>query len=228
VLPANVRATILADRGFADTKLFEFLGELGFDYVIRLKGNTRVGAVDGTTRPAQEWVGQGGRARKLRDAAVTEAQCPVGAAVCVHAKGMKEPWCLVTGSRDATAPQIIKLYSKRWTVEPSFRDTKDLRFGMGLGAVRIADPQRRDRLLLLNAFAVVLLTLLGAAGESLGMDRHLKSNTVKTRSHSLFRQGCMLYDLTPNMPEHRLRPLMERFAEMVQQSRVFNDTFAVV
>jgi hypothetical protein len=32
-----------------------------------------------------------------------------------------------------------------------------------------ADPQRRDRLLLLNAFAVVLLTLLGAAGESLGM-----------------------------------------------------------
>ena len=72
----------------------------------------------------------------------------------------------MTGSRDATAPQVIKLYSKRWTVEPSFRDTKDLRFG--LGAIRIADPQRRDRLLLLNAFAVVLLTLLGAAGESLG------------------------------------------------------------
>jgi hypothetical protein len=228
VLPAGVRVTILADRGFADTKLFEFLGELGFDYVIRLKGNTRVSAVDGTIRPAAGWVGQGGRARKLRDAAITEAQCPVGAAVCVHAKGMKEPWCLVTGSRDATAPQIIKLYSKRWTVEPSFRDTKDLRFGLGLGAVRIADPQRRDRLLLLNAFAVVLLTRLGAAGESLGMDRHLKSNTVKTRSHSLFRQGCMLYDLTPNMPEHRLRPLIERYAELIQRSRVFSDTFAVV
>ena len=75
-----------------------FLGELGFDYVIRLKGNTRVSAADGTTRPAAEWVGQGGRARKLRDAAVTEAHCPVGAAVCVHAKGMKEPWCLVTGN----------------------------------------------------------------------------------------------------------------------------------
>ena len=40
VLPAGV--TILA--GFADTKLFDFLGELGFGYVIRLKGNTRVGA----------------------------------------------------------------------------------------------------------------------------------------------------------------------------------------
>ena len=116
--PASPR-TILADRGFADTKLFDFLSELGFDYVIRLKGNTRVGAADGTVRPAQDWVGQGGRARKLRDATVTEAHCPVGAAVCVHAKGMKEPWCLVTGNRAATAPQIIKLYSKRWTVEPS-------------------------------------------------------------------------------------------------------------
>jgi hypothetical protein len=227
LLPDGVRATLLADRGFADTKLFGFLGELGFDYVIRLKSNTKLSAADGTARPAREWVGQGGRARKLRDAAVTEAHCPVGAAVCVHAKDMKEPWCLVTGNRDATASQVIKLYSKRWTVEPGFRDTKDLRFGMGLSAIRIADPQRRDRLLLLNAFAVLLLTLLGAAGESLGMDRHLKSNTVKTRSHSLFRQGCMLYDLTPNMPEHRLRPLVERYAELLQQSRVFTDTFAV-
>src|SRR3954453_7871931 len=224
-LPDGVTATILA--GFADTKLFEFLTELGFGYVIRLRGNTKVSAADGTTRPAANWIGQGGRARKLSDAAVTEARHPVGAAVCVHAKAMKEPWCLVTSNRDATAPQIIKLYSKLWGVDPSFRDTKDLRFGLGLGAVRIADPQRRDRLLLLNAFAVVLLTLLGAAGESLGMDRHLKSNTVKTRSHSLFRQGSTLYDLIPNMPEHRLRPLIDRFAELLQQSRAFTETFAV-
>src|SRR3954453_22536320 len=228
VLPAGTKVTVLADRGFADTKLFGFLDNLGFDYVIRLKGNTRVSAVDGTTRPAAEWVGQGGRARKLRDATVTEAQCPVGAVVCVHTKDMREPWCLATSNHDAAAPQVVKLYGKRWGVEPAFGDTKDLRFGLGLSAIRIADPQRRDKLLLLNAFAVVLLTLLGAAGESLGMDRHLKSNTVKTRSHSLFRQGCMLYDLTPNMPEHRLRPLIERYAELLQQSRVFNDTFAVV
>ena len=228
VLPAGVKCTILADRGCADTKLFGFLAELDVGYVIRLKGNTKVSAAEGTTRPAAGWVGQDGRARKLRDATVTAAQCPVGAVVCVHAMDMQEPWCLATSNRDATAPQIIKLYSKRWTVEPSFRDTKDLRFGMGLAAVRIADPQRRDRLLLLNAFAVVLLTLLGAAGESLGMDRHLKSNTVKTRSHSLFRQGSMLYDLIPNMPENRLKPLVERYAELLHQSRVVSETFAIV
>src|SRR5690349_20733260 len=41
VLPAGVTCTILADRGFADTRLFDFLAELGFGYVIRL--NTTVG-----------------------------------------------------------------------------------------------------------------------------------------------------------------------------------------
>ena len=74
-------------------------------------------------------------------------------------------------------------------------------------------PERRDRLWLINAFAVVLLTLLGAAGEALGYDRMLKTNTAKRRVHSLFRQGCMLYDLIPMMPEVRLRPLMQRFSQ---------------
>src|SRR3954452_5843616 len=63
VRAANVRCTRQADAGFAATWRLLFLGELGFDYVIRLKGNTNVGAADGTTRPAAEWVGQGGRAR---------------------------------------------------------------------------------------------------------------------------------------------------------------------
>ncbi len=44
-----------------------------------------------------------------------------------------------------------------------------------MGKIRIANPERRDRLLLINAFAIVLLTLLGAADESLGMDRHLET-----------------------------------------------------
>ena len=55
VLPDSVRVTILA--GFADTKLFDFLGDRGFDSVIRLKGNTRVGAADGTVRPAEIGIG---------------------------------------------------------------------------------------------------------------------------------------------------------------------------
>jgi Transposase DDE domain len=228
VLPAGVAVTILADRGFGDSKLFKFLEQLGFAYVIRFRGNIHVTAADGETRAAADWVGKDGRARKLRDAGVTVAQQRVGAVVCVHAKNMKDAWCLAASNGEATAREITNYYAKRWTIEPGFRDTKDLRFGMGLGVLRIADPQRRDRLLLLNAFAITLLTLLGAAGESLGMDRHLKVNTAKHRTHSLFRQGCMLYDLIPNMPEARLAPLIARFNEFIRQKTVLLLLFPTV
>ena len=208
-LPAGCRVTILADRGLGDQKLFAFLGKLGFGYVIRFRGNIGVADAEGISKPAAAWVGRGGRARKLRDARVTAKGQPVGAVVCVHAKGMKEPWCLAASDPDAPAAVLVNRYARRWTIEPAFRDTRDLRFGMGLSATRVGEPMRRDRPLLVSAFAVALLTLLGAVGESLGMDRRLKSNTSKTRTHSLFRQGCMLYELIPNMPEHRLLPLIE-------------------
>jgi hypothetical protein len=228
ILPDGVAVTILADRGFGDTKLFGFLDTLGFDYVIRFRGNIHVTAADGETRAAAAWVGKGGRARKLRDAEVTAARHKVGAVVCVHARDMKAAWGLAASNAEATAREITNHYARRWTIEPGLRDTKDLRFGMGLGVLRIADPQRRDRLLLLNAFAIVLLTLLGAAGESLGMDRHLKVNTAKRRTHSLFRQGCMLYELIPNMPDARLRPLVERFGVYIDQHAALNQTFSCV
>ena len=217
----DCRVTILADRGFGDQKLFAFLGTLGFDYVIRFRGNIGVTDASGETRPATDWVGKAGRARKLRDARVTAKGQLVGAVVCVHAKGMKEPWCLAASDPEASAAMLVNHYARRWTIEPQFRDTKDLRFGMGLSSTRVGDPMRRDRLLLVSAFAVALLTLLGAVGERLGMDRLLKSNTSKTRTHSLFRQGCMLYELIPNMPEHRLLPLIETFAKAVSQAPEF-------
>jgi hypothetical protein len=115
-----------------------------------------------------------------------------------------------------------------WDIECGFRDTKDLRFGMGMASLHVSTPARRDRLWLLNALAIALLTLLGAAGEALGYDRYLKSNTSKQRTHSLFRQGCMLYELIPTMPEPRLMPLIDRFAAMLTELPVFADTFGAV
>jgi len=185
-------------------------------------------AADGETRLAVDWVGKGGRARKLAEAEISAARQKVGAVVCVKAVGMKEPWHLAASDGSLSAAQITNLYSKRWTIEPSFRDSKDLRFGMGMNVIKIDDPQRRDRLLLLNAFAILLLTILGAAGESLGMDRQLRTSTVKRRVHSLFRQGCLLYELIPNMPEHRLNPLIQRYQELLRQNATFSQAFGWV
>ena len=229
VLPAEVRVRIVADRGFGDQKLYRVLtDELKFDFVIRFRSNITVTAADGEARPAAEWVGAGGRARVLRGATVTAAGYPVATVVCVQAKDMKQPWCLATSVTNETARALINLYGKRWGIEGAFRDTKDLRFGMGMGAMHVSTPDRRDRLWLINAFAVVLLTLLGTAGEALGYDRHLKSNTTKRRTHSLSRQGSMLYELIPTMPEHRLQPLIQQFAQMLAAQPVFSEMFGTI
>ena len=229
VLPADVRVRIVADRGFGDQKLYRLLTEeLKFDFVIRFRGNIKVTAACGEARPAAEWVGAGGRARVLRGATVTAAGHPVATVVCVQAKDMKQPWCLAASVTNETARALVNLYGKRWGIEGTFRDAKDLRFGMGMGAMHVSTPDRRDRLWLINAFAVVLLTLLGTAGEALGYDRHLKSNTSTRRTHSLFRQGSMLYELIPTMAEHRLRPLAEQFARMLAAQPVFREMFGAV
>src|SRR5208282_4374976 len=92
VLSADVKVCIVADRGFGDRKLYRMLTEeLKFDFIIRFRGNIAVAAADGEVRAAADWVGAGGRARVLRDAAVTAVGYPVKTVVCVQAKDMKEP-----------------------------------------------------------------------------------------------------------------------------------------
>jgi hypothetical protein len=230
VIPEGVKVTVVADRGFAACKLFAFLNEeLGFGYVIRLKDHYYVTNAKGERRKAAQGVGATGRARTLRDATVTDSNgYQAATVVCVRDKAMKDSWCLVASDRNGAARTLIGYYAERWGIEISFRGIKDKRFGMGLFATRVSKPERRDRLLLLSAFAIALLSLLGAAGESLGYDRWLKANTAKRRTHSLFRQGLMLYEHIPNWPEERLRALPERFAEMLMAQRIFRGAYGII
>ena len=215
-LPGDVHVTVLADRGFGDTKLYDFLQtDLKFDFVIRFRGNIVVTDAGGEARAAKDWVGVDGRAKTLRDASVTAQEYNVPMVVCVHAKGMKEAWCLATSNDQLKARNIINYYAKRWGIEPQFRDVKDMHFGMGLSNTSIKKPLRRDRLLLISAIAVVMLTLLGAAGEKLGLDKQMKVNTVKHRTHSLFRQGCHYFNKLPRMKVNDAKKIIECFSELL-------------
>ena len=224
----NKRATVLADRGFGDQKIYPFLTSLGLDFIIRFRGVVHVESSEGQTRPASEWLAPTGRAVKIRDAKVTSDRTPVAAVVCVHARGMKDAWFLATSRADLSAAHVVKAYGKRFSIEETFRDCKDPRFGLGLKATHIGDPLRRDRLLLLAAIAQALLTLLGAAAEQIGFDRKLKANTVKRRTHSLFTQGCYWYGAIPNMRDDWLAPLMAAFARLISQQRAFTQIFGIL
>ena len=141
---------------------------------------------------------------------------------------MKDAWCMATSRAEDTAAEVVKLYGKRFTIEENFRDSKNLRFGMGLSETRVDSTERRDRLLLLSALAVVLLTFLGAAGEKTGLDRMMKANTSKTRQHSLFNQGCFYYSCIPMMPQEQFEPLMGAFGEVIVAHKVCREAFGLI
>jgi hypothetical protein len=227
-LDPEIDVELLADRGFGDQKLYEWLLILGWDFTIRFRGLIRVESADGQARPAHDWVLASGRALMLKSPKVTDDRTEIPAVVVVHAKGMKEPWCLATSRKELTASQVVKRYGRRFSIEETFRDTKDLHFGMGLKATHIGKPDRRDRMLLLVAMAHALLTLLGAASEATGMDAYLKANTVKRRTHSLFRQGSYWYQAIPSMRDDWLRTLMNAFDRIVREHAVFREVFGIL
>ncbi|WP_363351833.1 hypothetical protein [Methylocystis echinoides] len=76
-----------------------------------------------------------------------------------------------------------------------------------------------------------------AAAEWVGKDgraRKLRDAEVTAARHKVgavvyvHRQGCMLYELIPNMPEVRLRPLVEKFGLYINQHPSLNQTFSCV
>jgi hypothetical protein len=227
VLPEHVKqVTVLADRGFGNVDLYDHILDLGFDFVIRFRGNIMVSRPDGRCARASTWVPLGGQARRIRNARVTGQRHEVAAVVAVKQVDMKEPWLLAT-SLTYDAARIVALYGRRFTCEESFRDEKDPRFGLGSRLARVRIATRRDRLCFILAAAAAILTLLGAAGESLGLDRRLRANTVTRRTHSLFRQGREYLRMLIVGGSH-LFQLLRAFQRLIRHQPLTRTTYALI
>ena len=225
-LPATCEEVIvLADRGFGDVGFYDAIVSLGFNYVIRFRCNTKV-TIESSTKSASEWLKKG-KASIFFDAAITASKY-IATFVCVHDKAMKEAWYLASNLSNCSARQIIWFYGRRFSCEENFRDIKDIRFGMGLSNTSISNPERRDRILLVSAISVVLLTLLGAAGEAIGLDKMFKPKTVERRTHSLFTQGCFYFLAMVNWKKERFELIMKKYAELLEEHLVFRGLFSVI
>ena len=216
-MPRATHVTWLGDRAFGYQQMCEAISRRGHDYILRFRENVKVQEGDGAVMAAGAYVPANGRVRMLVAPKLTGKGSPVPAAVFVKRKGMKQAWCLVTSLKDARAADIVSAYGRRFTIEETFRDTKDLTFGMGLRATHIRNEQRRDRMLLLIAIAQTLLTLLGAASEASGLDRTLKANTVKRRTMSLLNQGLYWYSCLASMRDEWFERLMTAYEAILQE-----------
>lgn len=216
VIPEGVTVTLLADRGFADQKFFRFLDEeLHFKYIIRIKSSTTI--ISGEKKEkANGWLRPDGRIFSLKNPSITLNAYEVSQFVAIKDKGMKAAWFLVSNTT-LKPREIVNLYSKRWKIEPYFRDLKDERYGLGLEQTHVKSCERRDRLMLILALSYTLLVILGEAGEQIGFDEKLKVNTVKTRTHSLFRQGQFYYEFFFRFTQKEQNSLIEKFSELLRQ-----------
>jgi hypothetical protein len=162
LLPPELRdhVLVLADRGYAGPRLLDLLGALGWAYVIRSQGQTRVRLPDGTVcplrdlvaRPGAVWLGGAGDPRAPADAPVAVFKgagwrtCQV---VAVWAVGQPAPWLLLTDLPASAAR--ARDYARRWAIERTFLAWKS--HGWDLEACGLRDPARLGRLVSALALA---------------------------------------------------------------------------
>lgn len=199
IVSSDCEVIVLGDREFGTIdNMIKLKESLGFDYILRIKRNFTITSSQGESRLAHEWK-KADEAKVFDNPKVTLKYHTVEKVIVCQEKGMKDLWCLVASTKHLSTENILKFYGARWTTETSYRDEKDLQFGLGLKKAHLSTPARRDRVLLLSAIAIIFLTLLGAACEATGFDRYIKANTAKKRTHSLLTQGRTVLMLAPTM-----------------------------
>jgi len=72
----------------------------------------------------------------------------------------KDRWFVVT-NLDWGWRKVSGAFRLRMKIEELFRDEKNLRYGWGLRQLSLSDPQRLERMLLVLAFAYLLVLLVG-------------------------------------------------------------------
>ena len=72
---------------------------------------------------------------------------------------------------------------------------------------------------MIHAISTLVLTLLGAAGEKIGLDKYLKSNTSAKRQLSLFKQGCIYFRRLFRMVKETAIKLINAFYELAAENK---------
>jgi Transposase DDE domain len=153
------RVLVTADRGFADVALVEVLTALGVEFIIRVKGSTKV-CVQGQWRPLHTlpFVGNA-RQRDLGRLAYCESaphRLWVTLSRARDAKGQWGMWYLIS-NRSRRACATAAEYARRFGCEQGFRDTK---WELGFAQARIKDSHAWSRLFALFALALLVVVSL--------------------------------------------------------------------
>lgn len=153
------RLIVTADRGFADVALVDVLSALGVEFIIRVKGSTKV-CLQGQWRKL-DTLGFAGHThqRNLGHLAYCESsphRLWVTLSRARDAKGQWEIWYLIS-NRPRRAQATASEYARRFGCEQGFRDAK---WELGFAQARIRDIHAWSRLFALFALALLVVVSL--------------------------------------------------------------------
>ncbi len=171
MLPAGCRPIVMSDSGF-HAPWFKSVAALGWQFIGRVRGRNRLRLGEaGTWTPVRDLYARAGtqaldlgpgayarsnpddmravlakRQKKNRHRLTIHGTRRIGRASAKNARSAREPWLLVSspGLGHLSAGVIVALYSQRMRIEQSFRDTKNLRVGLGLEVARSRGDFRAD------------------------------------------------------------------------------------
>jgi hypothetical protein len=157
LVPPDTQVVLMTDRGLSWPSLLDQCRRVGWSFLCRVQGSTRLQTADGVCgpirdrapRPGTRWQGRGRAFLKAGGRAVN--------VVAVWRRGDDESWLLVTDLDPAWVR--CSQYRHRMDEELSFRDDKSA--GFAWDASRVRDPAHMDRLLLVLQLAACFVLAQG-------------------------------------------------------------------
>lgn len=245
ILPPGSQPIIMTDAGF-HANWFKMVKEHGWEFVGRIRGRNHVQLQqDGAWIPARDLYRRARAQSRDLGLATYVRSNPVdiravlskrpkkgrhqlncygvkrkAKASIKNARSAREPWLLVSslGLRYLSAESIVGLYAQRMRIEQSFRDTKNVRLGLGLEAARSRSGPRFELLLLIAHLASFVQRLIGESAKQHQMElQFMATRRPSRREISVLTLGRRILNAAPRYlhqlaPWQAIPPLTEQAA----------------
>ena len=187
LLPADAAVVVVADRAFGCPVFTDPVTHRGWNWVVRVQGQTRWQDRQGQIQPLRQQVRAAGQRWKGRGWLFKDAGWRQASAVVLWGRAHREP--LLLASSLALSWDLIALNKKSASIEALFRDWKSSGFEWEASQVR--ELAHQERLVLGLAFATLLTLLLGTMAAATEQARPPRGSQRRTwaGAHSLFRLG---------------------------------------
>lgn len=188
--PYGYEVTVLADRGFGSTELFEYIDKMGWTYYIRVKGNYNVHIEDDEVIGKLEEIEHPRKfTRFFYNIELTQNKYKCNIATKPSGESKEENWYIATNSNPKKA---INNYKRRFTIEEMFKDMKSN--GLGMEETWTKKLEYFRNIMLCISIAYVYLITIGSECARNGRNKDLgvyvkTKRASKTRVYSIFQVG---------------------------------------